>query len=229
MLKNIRKVCALVVLLSVLFSCASSSLDSKALMYDKSQESDEYLKRRSQEKLNDENDDRMVTYSVSLKLSVKNPDETRAMLLKQVKNNNGFIVKETENFIMMRIPSANMDNFINNARILGKIENETKTGTDITDQYRDNVIRLESLKSVRDRYLTLLNKANAVNDILSIEKELERVNTQIEILEGKIKYAESSVTYSSITVLFGEKAKPGPVGWIFYGLYHGIKWLFVWN
>jgi hypothetical protein len=68
-----------------------------------------------------------------------------------------------------------------------------------------------------------------VNDILSIEKELERINTEIEILEGRIKYAELSVTYSSITVRFKEKAKPGPLGWIFYGFYRGIKWLFVWN
>jgi hypothetical protein len=68
-----------------------------------------------------------------------------------------------------------------------------------------------------------------VSDILSIEKELERINTEIEILEGRIKYAELSVTYSNITVRFREKAAPGPLGWIFYGVYRGIKWLFVWN
>ena len=174
-------------------------------------------------------DERMVTYSASLTLSVKNTDETREMLIEQVKNNDGFIVRETESSITTRIPSENMGNFINTAKTLGKTENESKTGTDITDQYRDNVIRLDNLKSVRERYLALLEKANTVSDILDIEKELERVNTDIEILEGKIKYAELSVAYSNITVRFREKAKPGPIGWIFYGLYRGIKWLFVWN
>jgi hypothetical protein len=144
-------------------------------------------------------------------------------------NNKGFIVRETEDYISTRIPAENMETFLSSARTLGKIEYETKTGTDITDQYRDNVIRLDSLKNVRDRYLALLGKANAVNDILSIEKELERVNTEIEMLEGRIKYAELSVAYSNITVRFREKAKPGPVGWIFYGLFYGIKWLFVWD
>jgi hypothetical protein len=75
----------------------------------------------------------------------------------------------------------------------------------------------------------LLDKANNVTDILSIEKELERVNTQIELMEGRIKHAQESVVYSSVTVRFREKAKPGPLGWIFYGLYQGVKWLFVWN
>jgi hypothetical protein len=175
------------------------------------------------------NNNRMVTYSIAMELSVENTDETKGMLSDNVKNYNGFITRETENYITTRIPVENMDDFIKTVKTLGKVENENKTGTDITDQYRDNVIRLESLKSVRDRYLALLEKANAVNDILSIEKELERVNTEIEILEGKIKYAEQSVYYSNITIRFHEKAKPGPVGWIFYGLYHGIKWLFVWN
>jgi hypothetical protein len=190
-----------------------------------SYESGELTARRS----SNENDERMITYSISLELSVKNTVETKEILIEQVKNYNGFIVRETENYITTRIPVENMENFVNNAKTLGKIENESKTGTDITDQYRDNNIRLENLKSVRDKYLSLLEKANAVSDILSIEKELERVNTEIELLEGKIKYAEQSTAYSNITVRFKEKAKPGPIGWIFYGLYRGIKWLFIWD
>jgi hypothetical protein len=176
-------------------------------------------------------DSRMVTYSVSLNLSVENADSTRKKLIENVKNNNGFIVLETDNSITSRIPTENMDNFINNSKTLGKTENESKIGTDITDQYRDNVLRLEGLKNVRDRYLALLDKANSINDILSIEKELERINIEIERLEGRVKYAELSVSYSNITVKFKgkSKVKPGPLGWVFYGLYNGVKWLFVWD
>jgi hypothetical protein len=170
----------------------------------------------------------MITYSVSLGLSVKDIEGTRKTIAEQTKIYKGFIVGESTNYITARIPAANMDAFIGEIKALGKTEEERKNGTDITDQYRDNVIRLESLKTVRDRYLGLLAKANTVTDILSIEKELERVNVEIEILEGKIKYAELSVAYSSVTVGFREKAKPGPLGWIFYGIYQGIKWLVIW-
>ncbi|MDR2021215.1 MAG: DUF4349 domain-containing protein [Treponema sp.] len=173
-------------------------------------------------------EERMITYSVSLGLSVKDIEGTRKTIAEQTKIYKGFIVGESTNYITARIPAANMDAFIGEIKALGKTEEERKNGTDITDQYRDNVIRLESLKTVRDRYLGLLAKANTVTDILSIEKELERVNVEIEILEGKIKYAELSVAYSSVTVGFREKAKPGPLGWIFYGIYQGIKWLVIW-
>jgi hypothetical protein len=99
---------------------------------------------------------------------------------------------------------------------------------DITDQYRDNTLRLESYKSVRDRYLVLLAKAANVTEMLSIEREIERVNREIELLEGRIKYAEQSVRYANISIRFYQKAKPSPVGWLFYGMYRGVKWLFVW-
>ena len=176
-----------------------------------------------------ESDERMVAYTISISLSVKNPAITRELLLDQVRDSGGFVVRETGEYVTARIPASRMDDFAANAKKLGTVENESKTGTDITDQYRDNVVRLENLKSVRNRYLELLEMANAVSDILSIEKELERVNTEIDLLEGRITYAEQSVNYANITVRFTEKAKPGPIGWIFYGLWLGVKWLFVWN
>jgi hypothetical protein len=225
MVRYIGKTWILTISSFILFLSCASAPNRAAADYESRESSDGTARRSS----GSESDERMITYSVSLDLSVKNTGETRKTLIEQVANNKGFIVRDTDNFITARIPVENMELFLNNARPLGKIENETKTGTDITDQYRDNVIRLESMKSVRDRYLALLSKANTVSDILSIEKELERINTQIELLEGRIKFAESSVAFSSITVSFRERAKPGPIGWIFYGLYRGIKWLFVWN
>jgi len=174
-------------------------------------------------------DNRMIAYNITLDLSVKNTEDTRSILIEQVNANGGYIVRESNNQIVARIPAANADNYIEHAKTLGKTENESKTGNDITEQYRNNTIRLDSLKNVRNRYLALLERANTVSEILSIERELERVNTEIDLLEGRIRAAEQSVAYSSVTVRFYEKAKPGPVSWIFYGLYQGIRWLFVWN
>ena len=176
-----------------------------------------------------ENDSRMVTYSVNIQISVNNVEETRKILTEQIENSGGYITRESNNQITARIPVEYMDEFLNITKTLGKVENESKTGLDITDQYRDNVIRLESLRSIRSRYLELLQRAETIGDILSIEKELERVNTEIEIMEGRIKSAQMSVAYSSITVRFNEKVRPGPIGWLFYGLYVSLKWLFVLN
>ena len=174
-------------------------------------------------------DSRMITYTVNIQISVNNVEETRKILTEKIENSGGFITRESDNQITSRIPVEYMEEFLNITRTLGKVESETKTGVDITDQYRDDVIRLENLRNLRSRYLELLQIAETVGDLLSIEKELERVNTEIEIMEGRIQYAQTSVAYSNITVRFNERVRPGPLGLIFYGLYLGIKWLFVWN
>ncbi|MDR0331145.1 MAG: DUF4349 domain-containing protein [Chitinispirillales bacterium] len=206
---------------AALSSCASSKSEM-APSYGMAR-SNEYSPRGSEE-----TGGRMVAYSMSLSLIVKHEEETSKILHQSVKSCNGFIVQESKNYITARIPQDNADRFINTSKALGKTAHESKTGTDITDQYNDNVIRLDNLKTVRDRYLALLEKADSVGEILNIEKELERIVLEIERLEGRVKSAEKSVAYSIVSVGFREKTKPGPVGWVFYGLYHGVKWLFVW-
>jgi len=232
--RNVFQISALIIPAIMLFSCAAKSAYAPEMSFDAAEDIG-YLdnptpagetSRRGRQNAN--GGERMIAYSASLELSVKNVENTKKLIHAEIKSSNGFIVSETGNRVTARIPSKSMDIFLNNAKILGRVEWESKEGRDITDQYRDNAVALNSLKIVRDRYTALLEKAEAVTDILSIEKELERVNLEIERLEGRMKYAEQSVSYSIITVRLRERVKPGPVGWVFYGLYHGIAWLFVW-
>lgn len=228
MLKTIR-IFSVFLILSFVTSCSSAPSYSDVSFSNEEAMAGRGFNSGSNARMSEVDTDRMITYTANLSLSVKNVDDTRKIILEKINDNKGFITRASDNSISARIPAVNLDGFLNQIKPLGKVENESKTGVDITDQYRDNVIRLENLKNLRTRYLALLEKANTVADILSIEKELERVNTEIDIMEGRVRYAEASVEYSNVTVRFTEKSKPGPIGWIFVGLYRGIKWLFVWN
>ena len=221
--------------LALLSSCASSHKEASVQAsvqydseYNESALSPSPSSSSSSSKSTPTSSKRMVAYTISIALAVKNTDTTKKILLESVKLSKGFIVQESENFIAARIPQENADRFVNTSKSLGKTVGESKTGTDITDQYRDNAIRLDNFKNVRQRYLALLERADSVSEILSIERELQRVELEIERLTGAMKHAEESVAYSYITVRFKEKTRPGPVGWVFYGLYHGVKFLFVW-
>jgi hypothetical protein len=171
----------------------------------------------------------MMAYTVSLTLKVKDREVAKTKIIDEMNKGNGYIIEESIDYIRMWIPAINLDDFIYEIKSLGTVESERKTGVDITEQYRDNEIRLENLKRVRDKYQDLLEEAKTVVDIVSVEKELERVNTEIDLMEHKIRNAEQSVAYSKVTIFYEEKTKPGPLGWIFYGLYQGIRWLFVWK
>ena len=46
----------------------------------------------------------------------------------------------------------------------------------------DLEIRLENAEKARNRYLELLDKAETVGEVLSVEKELERLNEKIDLI-----------------------------------------------
>jgi hypothetical protein len=172
--------------------------------------------------------ERMIVYSVNIEIEVKKLDDARTAVMKEVDGVEGFIIRESPDHVTARVPEENLDFFLQNVRLLGKVKSENKTGRDISDRYRDDLIRLESMRNARNRYNELLEKAVTVSEMLEIEKELERINAEIEVLEGRKHYAELSVRYSAVTVMLEERSSPGPLGWIFFGLFTCIKWLFVW-
>jgi len=120
-----------------------------------------------------------------------------------------------------------LDQAIKEIAKLGKVTSKNVSSNDITDSYRDSEIRLENALKSRNRYLELLAKAENVEATLKVERELERLNTEIDILKGRLKNYDNQITYSQIDVYLFQKVKPGIVGYVFVGLYESIKWLFV--
>jgi phage-related minor tail protein len=70
---------------------------------------------------------------------------------------------------------------------------------DKTEQYRDLNIRLNNLITFKKRYEKLLTVAKTVDEMLKLEKEIERVTGEIELIKGKIEYLENQVAYSTLT------------------------------
>ena len=83
--------------------------------------------------------------------------------------------------------------------------------------------------SCRERVQELVDEGKNVEEILAVEKELARVTSQLESLEGQMRVLDNRTTYATVNVVLEERVRPGPVGWVFYGLYRGVKWLFVWD
>jgi hypothetical protein len=100
-------------------------------------------------------------------------------------------------------------------------------GKDVTDEYFDNEIRLDNANKARQRYLELLQKAENVATTLLIEKELERLNVEIDSLKGKLERMNHLTDFSTIEIYLEQKEKLGILGYVFIGLYKGIEWLFV--
>ncbi len=66
-------------------------------------------------------------------------------------------------------------------------------------------------------------------EALAIEKELERINRDIDLLTGRMNKYKHLATYATVTVTTVKPVRPGPIGYVFTGLYEAVKWLFVWE
>lgn len=172
-------------------------------------------------------DDRKVIYDANIKLKVKDVDTVNNQLGIIAKRYEGYVQSTSSTYSVIRVKATLLDKAMGDISELGKVESKGLSTEDVTDNYADYSIRLENLEKTRKRYLELLDKAENVEEILKVEKELERVNQEIDVLKGRLNRYDHLLAFSTIRVGLQEKVKPGILGYVFKGLYHGVKWLFV--
>ncbi len=152
-------------------------------------------------------DDRMIAYDASIDLIVKEPDSTLVTIKTLVKEQKGYIVSISSSTVVFRVETTRLESTLKILETYGKTENKRFWGENVTEEYLDLGMRLENAMKVRERYLELLERAENVQAALMVEKELERLNGEIDILKGKINRLEHITEYSSITVYIKEKVK----------------------
>ncbi|MBN2603386.1 MAG: DUF4349 domain-containing protein [Candidatus Thermoplasmatota archaeon] len=172
---------------------------------------------------------RKVMYSMKYLFTSDQPDSIHIKIVQIAKKYNGYIVEQTNGMSTIRIPSKNQIEALSTIEGMGKVSKKELSGKDVTEEYEDLNIKLETLEKARKRYLELLDKAEDVKATLEVEKELERVNKEIDLLKGKLTSMTHLIEYITIEVRTEKTVRPGPLGWIFYGVYKGIAWLFVWE
>jgi Domain of unknown function (DUF4349) len=170
---------------------------------------------------------KVIIYSAYLDMVVNNSDSVNHRLSDIAKKNNGYTQTLGTTQSIIRVEASNFQQAIKEIATIGTITNKSIKGEDVTESYWDFKIRLDNANKAREAYLVLLKKAENVEAALKVEKELERLNGEIDGLEGKMQKLKHLATYSTITVNLKPKVKPGILGYVGIGLYKGIKWLFV--
>ena len=171
--------------------------------------------------------DRMIIYNAFLELIVEHPDSVSERISSIAKQYGGYLSASSNRRNQIRVKSENLEAAIADLSQMGKVKFKNIIGEDVTEAYTDFQIRLENAQKTRDRYLQLLDKAENIDDILKIEKELERLNQTIDLLKGKMNRINHLETFATITIDLFEENKPGVLGYVGVGLYSGVKWLFV--
>jgi len=107
----------------------------------------------------------------------------------------------------IRIPKEKADNFINEIDSIGNIVSQNTSKQDITKQYYDTESRLNVLKIKEERILALLEKADKIEDIITIENQLSDIIYHKESLTKNILDMDDKVSYSTVSINISEVEK----------------------
>jgi len=100
--------------------------------------------------------------------------------------------------ITARIPSNNLDQFVNNIETITNMINKSETVQDVTLQYVDVESHKKMLVTEQDSLLRLLEKAETIEDIITIESRLSEVRYQIESMESQLRTFDNQIDYSTV-------------------------------
>ena len=102
--------------------------------------------------------------------------------------------------VTIRVPQDQFFLGMERIEALGKVRSRNVGSEDVSERFIDLEARLKSSLRQEKSLLSLLERANTVSEILTIERELSRVRSDIERFQGQLKFLERRVDLATITV-----------------------------
>ena len=116
-------------------------------------------------------------------------------------------------YFIVRIPKANFVAFRDSVSSVGHLLNISEDTQNVGEEYYDTEARLATLETKRERLLALLDKAELMEDIISLESALADVQYQIDKYSTTLRRYDSLIDYSTFTIHINEvveiKEEPG--------------------
>ncbi len=124
--------------------------------------------------------------------------------------NDGYYTKRTATMVI-RIPQEKLDDFVVTVTDLAHVTDRRESVEDVTLQYVDVKSHKESLEVEQARLLELLERAESLDDIITLENRLTNVRYQIESMESTLRTYDDLVDYSTVNLRIEEVEVYTPV------------------
>ena len=164
--------------------------------------------------------ERKLIRTVQMNLETENYDSLMEGLEQEINNLGGYIeykdayhgnynsrVKGYRNRhakITARVPAEKLDEFTGRVEEIGNITYESESVEDVTLQYVDLSSHKKMLMTEQERLMELLENAETMEDIITIESRLSEVRYQIESMESQLRTFDNQVDYSTVHIFVEE-------------------------
>ncbi|MGD0857953.1 MAG: DUF4349 domain-containing protein [Terracidiphilus sp.] len=159
----------------------------------------------------------MIARAVSLSIVVKDFAAARASLDSILLRHRGYAAQLTaatqENAprsfqASLRIPAPELAATLAELKNLGRVENESQSGEEVTQQHTDLVARLQNSRETEERLRAILEqRTGKIEDVLQVEEEIARVRGEIEQMEAEQQALEHRVEFASVDLQLTEEYK----------------------
>jgi len=164
--------------------------------------------------------DRKIVRNGYLTLEVMDIAETMDGVAEVADELGGYVVSSdkherdnrTFGSVTFRVPADRFDDAFDRLRQLAiDVPYEMTESRDVTEEYTDLEAQLHNLEAAEAQYLALLDRAETVEDILAVQRELSNLRGQIERVKGRMQYLERTSDMALIEVSLREtEALAGP-------------------
>lgn len=98
----------------------------------------------------------------------------------------------------LRIPADRLDEFVADVDSQANVTSQYNNVDDVTLRYVDMESRRNSLRTEQTRLLELLEQAETIEDVISIEDRLTDVRYELESMESQLRAMDNQIRYSTV-------------------------------
>jgi hypothetical protein len=144
----------------------------------------------------------LLIYTALFHIGVYDVGASQAAIVESARSVGGFVFQQSDDRIIVRVPAPRFRAFVETVEGVGDVLHRQIDAQDVGEEFRDVEIRIRNLEAVRDRIAALLERGLSVEQVLVVERELERVTSELERMRGRQRYLADHIAFSTITVLF---------------------------
>jgi hypothetical protein len=159
----------------------------------------------------------MIARTVAMTLLVKDVSRARPALDAILSRYQGYAaelnINTPENYARsfgasLRIPAQALPNALADLRGLGRVQSESQSGEEVTQQHADLVARLKNARETEQRLLAILQqRTGKVSEVLEVEEQISTTRGDIERMEAEQKALEHRVDFATVQLQLTEEYK----------------------
>ncbi|HUP27988.1 MAG TPA: DUF4349 domain-containing protein [Chloroflexia bacterium] len=161
--------------------------------------------------------DRMIIRTATLQIKVKDVGSSLDKARELASTNGGFVSASDSHVegdytvatLTIQVPARQFDDIMTGLRkIATQPIGENVSSSDVTEEYTDLGSQLRNLQATETRISALMSKAEKIEDILTLDRELRQIQGEIEQVQGRLNYLGKRSEMSSITLTLYPEVAP---------------------